>query len=170
MHSEDNCNLKRAMAVCLTLMAGRTGVVGGSLMIGALIETHCSLAFVVLSGVSLLSSLAIQSYLTKELNLDYLVCSKLRTKFNSYSSFHISVKEDDFPVINNSDTWPSGCLIAPYYGKLLPEQIICEESPCVSAPVNAAVASDLGSQEDSTQTPRVTIDGGLEATSQHISQ
>nr|CAD7579505.1 unnamed protein product [Timema californicum] len=44
----------RAMAVCLTLMAGRTGVVGGSLMIGALIETRCSLAFVVLSGVSLL--------------------------------------------------------------------------------------------------------------------
>nr|CAD7409772.1 unnamed protein product [Timema cristinae] len=43
----------RAMAVCLTLMAGRTGVVGGSLMIGALIDTHCSLAFVVLSGVSL---------------------------------------------------------------------------------------------------------------------
>nr|CAD7266492.1 unnamed protein product [Timema shepardi] len=43
----------RAMAVCLTLMAGRTGVVGGSLMIGALIETRCSLAFVVLSGVSL---------------------------------------------------------------------------------------------------------------------
>ncbi|CAG2056457.1 unnamed protein product [Timema podura] len=44
------------MAVCLTLMAGRTGVVGGSLMIGALIETHCSLAFVVLSGVSLHST------------------------------------------------------------------------------------------------------------------
>nr|CAD7585550.1 unnamed protein product [Timema genevievae] len=99
------------------------------------------------------SSLAIQSYLTKELNLDYLVCSKLKTKFNSYSSFHISVKEDDFPMINISDIWPSGCLIAPYYGKLLPEQIVCEESPCVSAPVNAAVASDLGSQEDSTRTP-----------------
>nr|CAD7201566.1 unnamed protein product [Timema douglasi] len=77
-----------------------------------------------------ISSLAIQSYLTKELNLDYLVCSKLKTKFNSYSSFHISVKEDDFPMINNGDIWPSGCLIAPFYGKLLPEQIICEESPC----------------------------------------
>nr|CAD7587621.1 unnamed protein product [Timema genevievae] len=101
------------------------------------------------------SSLAIQSYLTKELNLDYLVCSKLKTKFNSYSSFHISVKEDDFPMINISDIWPSGCLIAPYYGKLLPEQIVCEESPCVSAPVNAAVASDLGSQEDSTRTPLI---------------
>nr|CAD7457768.1 unnamed protein product [Timema tahoe] len=79
------------------------------------------------------SSLAIQSYLNKELNLDYLVCSKLKTKFNSYSSFHISVKEDDFPMINISDIWPSGCLIAPYYGKLLPEQIVCEESPCYIA-------------------------------------
>nr|CAD7428224.1 unnamed protein product [Timema monikensis] len=68
---------------------------------------------------------------------------------------HIFPKEDDFTIINNGDIWPSGCLIAPYYGKLLPEQIVCEESPCVSAPVNAAVASDLGSQEDSTRTPLV---------------
>nr|CAD7461178.1 unnamed protein product [Timema tahoe] len=44
--------------------------------------------------------------------------------------------------------------------KLLTEQIICEESPSVSAPVNAAAAaSNLGPQEDSTQTPLVTIDG-----------
>nr|CAD7586086.1 unnamed protein product [Timema genevievae] len=71
----------------------------------------------------------------------------------------LTVKEDDFPMINISDIWPSGCLIAPYYGKLLPEQIVCEESPCVSAPVNAAVASDLGSQEDSTRTPLVSING-----------
>nr|CAD7446311.1 unnamed protein product [Timema bartmani] len=74
----------------------------------------------------------------------------------------LTVKEDDFPMINISDIWPSGCLIAPYYGKLLPEQIVCEESPCESAPVNAAVASDLGSQEDSTRTPLVTINGGME--------
>nr|CAD7415404.1 unnamed protein product [Timema cristinae] len=49
-------------------------------------------------------------------------------------------------------------------------QIICEESPCVFAPVNAAVASDLGSQKGSTRTPLVTICGGLEATSQPIFQ
>nr|CAD7425561.1 unnamed protein product [Timema monikensis] len=78
--------------------------------------------------------------------------------------------ENDFTMINIGDIWPSDCLIVPYYGKLLPEQIIFEESPCVSALVKAAVASDLGSQEDSTRTPLVTIDGGLEDTSQPSSK
>nr|CAD7429727.1 unnamed protein product [Timema monikensis] len=111
------------------------------------------------------SSLDIRSNLTKELKLDYLVRSKLKTKFKSYSSFHISVKENYFTMINNGDIWRSGCLISPHYGKLLLEQIICEEFPCVSAPAKAAVASYFGSQEDSIRTPLVTMYGGLEAES-----
>jgi hypothetical protein len=53
---------------------------------------------------------------------EQLVCTKLRTKFNSYSSFHISVMEDEFSLINNIGVWPSGCIIAPYYDKLMPDQ------------------------------------------------
>jgi hypothetical protein len=49
-----------------------------------------------------------------------LVCTKLKTKFNSYSSSHISVTEDVFSLINNTGVWPSGCLIAPNYDKLMP--------------------------------------------------
>jgi hypothetical protein len=59
--------------------------------------------------------------LKKQLSLKKLVCTKLKTKFNSYSSFHISVMEDEFALINNIGVWPSGCLIAPYYGKLMPD-------------------------------------------------
>jgi hypothetical protein len=34
--------------------------------------------------------------LKEQLSLRKLVCTKLRTKFNSYSSFHISIMEDEF--------------------------------------------------------------------------
>jgi hypothetical protein len=61
--------------------------------------------------------------LKEQLSLKMLVCTKLRTKFNSYSSFHISVTEDEFALINNIGVWPSGCLIAPYYRKVTPAQI-----------------------------------------------
>lgn len=33
------------MAVCISLMLGRIGSVSGSYVMGALIETHCELAF-----------------------------------------------------------------------------------------------------------------------------
>jgi hypothetical protein len=75
--------------------------------------------------------------LKEQLNLKRLVCTKLKTKFNSYSSFHISVTEDEFSVINNIDVWPSGCLIAPYYGKLTPDQIFTPSTPEVGAPAAA---------------------------------
>jgi hypothetical protein len=65
----------------------------------------------------------ISKMLKGQLSLKKLVCTNLRTKFNSYSSFHISVTEDEFSLINNTAVWPSGCLIAPYYGKLTPDQI-----------------------------------------------
>jgi hypothetical protein len=65
--------------------------------------------------------------LTEQLSLKNLVCTRLKTKFNSHSSFHISVTEDEFPLINNTGVWPSGCLIALYYGKLTPDQVF---TPC----------------------------------------
>jgi hypothetical protein len=66
-----------------------------------------------------------------------LVCTKLKTKFNSYSSVHIFVTEDEFPLINNIGVWSSVCLIAPYYGKLTPDQIFTPSTPEVGAPAAA---------------------------------
>nr|CAD7575847.1 unnamed protein product [Timema californicum] len=74
--------------------------------------------------------------------------------------------ENDFPMINNGDIRPPGSFIAPYYRKLLLEQIICEESPCVYAPTKAAVEFYPGPQEDSIRSSLVTIVGGLEDTFQ----
>jgi hypothetical protein len=64
-----------------------------------------------------------------------LVCTRLKTKFDIYASFHISVKEEDFPPIINTGVWPDGCLIAPFYGKLTTDQVYSS-----SAPLNSVTA------------------------------
>ncbi|KAJ4440788.1 hypothetical protein ANN_10634 [Periplaneta americana] len=65
---------------------------------------------------------SIEDSLKNQLSLSSLVVTKLKTKYETYSSFHISVEEKDFHLINNTGVWPVGCLIAPFYGKLKPEQ------------------------------------------------
>jgi hypothetical protein len=75
--------------------------------------------------------------LKEQLSLEKLVCTKLITKFNSYSSCHISVTEDEFALINNIGVWPSGCLIAPYYSKLTPDEIFTPSTPEAGAPAAA---------------------------------
>jgi hypothetical protein len=81
--------------------------------------------------------------LKEQLSLRRLVCTKLRTKFDSYSSFHISVTEDESSLINNTAVWPSGCLIAPYYGMLTPDQIFTPGTPDAGAlPANGNSAVD----------------------------
>jgi hypothetical protein len=42
--------------------------------------------------------------------------------------------EDDFHLINNTGVWPNGCLIAPYYGRLNPDQIYTTETSATSRP------------------------------------
>jgi hypothetical protein len=63
------------------------------------------------------TSTDIETSLNDQRKLISLTCTRLKSKFNSYASFHISVVEDDFHLINNTGVWPSGCLIAPYYGR-----------------------------------------------------
>jgi hypothetical protein len=79
--------------------------------------------------------------LEEQLSLKKLVCTRLKTKFNTYASFHVSVIEDDFPLLNNTAFWPTGCLIAPFYGKLTPDQVYSSSTP-VSGERAPPVASD----------------------------
>ncbi|KAJ4433162.1 hypothetical protein ANN_15419 [Periplaneta americana] len=65
---------------------------------------------------------SIEDSLKNQLQLRSLVVTKLKTKYLSYSSFHITVDVRDFDSINKPEVWPAGCLIAPFYGKLKPEQ------------------------------------------------
>jgi hypothetical protein len=47
-----------------------------------------------------------------------LLCTSLKTHFNSYASFLVSFNEEGFPSHNNRGVWSDGCLIAPFYEKL----------------------------------------------------
>jgi hypothetical protein len=62
------------------------------------------------------TSTDIEKSLNEQLKLTSLACTRLKTQFNSYASFHISVVEDALYLISNNGVWPSGCLIVPYYG------------------------------------------------------
>jgi hypothetical protein len=80
----------------------------------------------------------IKSLLQDQLKLTSLCCTRLKTKFNSYASFHISVNEEDFPLINNTGVWHNGCLIAPFYGRLNADQIYRPDDPATRLNPNLA--------------------------------
>jgi hypothetical protein len=73
----------------------------------------------------------VEKSLKEQLSLKKLACTRLKTKFNTYSSFHVSVLEDEFPLINNTGVWPTGCLIAPFYGRLTPDQVYAPSTPVI---------------------------------------
>ncbi|GBN84675.1 hypothetical protein AVEN_11615-1 [Araneus ventricosus] len=64
----------------------------------------------------------ITNYLSS-LKLQYLQRNRLKTKFQSYASFHIEVYECDLPLILDASFWPEGCLITEVYGKFRKDQI-----------------------------------------------
>jgi hypothetical protein len=90
------------------------------------------------------TSTDIEKSLNEQLKLTSLTYTRLKTKFHSFASFHISVVEDYFNLVNNTGVWRSGCLIAPYYGRLNPDQIYSamSASSCSSFPVGGVSTLD----------------------------
>jgi hypothetical protein len=95
------------------------------------------------------TSTDIEKSLNEQLKLTSLTCTRLKAKFNSYASFHISVVEDDFHLINNTGVWPSGCLIAPYYARLNPEQIYSASSRPASPAAGVSTLDPIGGPANS---------------------
>jgi hypothetical protein len=79
----------------------------------------------------------VEKSLKERLSLKRIVCTRLKTKFNAYASFHISVNEEDFPFINKTDVWPNGSLIAPFYEKLTSDKVYSSSAPLTSVPAVA---------------------------------
>jgi hypothetical protein len=74
----------------------------------------------------------VEKSLKDQLQLASLACTRLKTRHNSNASFHVSVAEGDFHLINNTGVWPNDCLITPYYGRLSPDQIYTVDAPDMS--------------------------------------
>ena len=70
------------------------------------------------------------------LGFDFLSCHKLKTKFQSYSSFHIQVYESDFYRLMDESTWPEGCIVTEFFGKLRKDQIF-EDNSMSSGNINS---------------------------------
>lgn len=47
-----------------------------------------------------------------------IVCSKMVTRFPSYSSFHLSCDQAVFDAINKPEVWPEGSIFHPFFGQL----------------------------------------------------
>ncbi|GBM57525.1 hypothetical protein AVEN_97641-1 [Araneus ventricosus] len=83
----------------------------------------------------------ITNYLSS-LKLQYLQCNRLKTKFQSYASFHIEVYECDLQLLLDASFWPEGCLITEFYGKLRKDQIsqaFTSESPANLPESNSSI-------------------------------
>ena len=47
-----------------------------------------------------------------------IVCSKMVTRFPSYSSFHLSCDQAVFDAINKPEVWPEGSIFHQFFGQL----------------------------------------------------
>ncbi|KAG0442747.1 hypothetical protein HPB47_015626 [Ixodes persulcatus] len=45
-------------------------------------------------------------------------CTKLASRYDPYTSFHVSVNDEDFEKLVCPDLWPEGCLFRPFLGRL----------------------------------------------------
>ncbi|GBN62594.1 hypothetical protein AVEN_33327-1 [Araneus ventricosus] len=55
---------------------------------------------------------------------------RLKTKFQTYASFHTRVFEDDLQKLLDASVWPEGCLISEFFfGKFRNDQIYQEVIP-----------------------------------------
>jgi len=54
-------------------------------------------------------------------------CIKLKTRFDSYSSFWVDAPEDMFSKVFRTEVWPEGSIISEFFGRLKPQQILDEE-------------------------------------------
>jgi hypothetical protein len=94
-------------------------------------------------------------------SLKNLFCTRLKTKFNSYSSYHVLVLEDEFPLINNTGVWPTGCLIAPFSGKLTPDWVYSHNTPVIGGrSISKAHSQVNGGSLVSSLSPRAIDNNG----------
>lgn len=69
----------------------------------------------------------IKRIVESSVTLSRLKVSKIRTRRQDlYASFHVEVLDSDFEKIDTENVWPDGCLMKPFWGRLLPEIVISD--------------------------------------------
>lgn len=71
----------------------------------------------------------VADYLQHEASISYLKVVKLKTKFDSYSTFYVAVAEKEFPAVFNPMMWPEGILLKEYKGPLKDSRVYQQPDP-----------------------------------------
>lgn len=75
------------------------------------------------------SSRDIEEMVRGSVTLSELKVTKLKTRHDDYSSFHVEVLSSDLIKIDDVNVWPNGCLIKVFYGPLISDVIVSEDTP-----------------------------------------
>ncbi|CAN7944991.1 unnamed protein product [Ixodes hexagonus] len=75
----------------------------------------------------------ISSHLSS-LCIEKLECRRLKTRYNTYSSFHVSVDAEDFDKLSDPAVWPKSCLFKPFRGSLREDLLHASEEAPTSTP------------------------------------
>lgn len=75
----------------------------------------------------------LEDVLRSNFDLTSLKCTRVKAKYSDYSSFHVCVNVNEYERLNNTDCWPEGALVLPFYGKLLPSQVYSTEDETSTA-------------------------------------
>lgn len=70
----------------------------------------------------------VKALITSAVNVNSVICTRLKTKFDSYNSFYVDFPADAFDSIAAPEVWPKGVLVLPYYGRLSKKNIYEENS------------------------------------------
>ncbi|KAG0420861.1 hypothetical protein HPB47_003226 [Ixodes persulcatus] len=61
--------------------------------------------------------------------IDKVECRRLKTRFDTYASFHVAVAAEDFAKIADPAVWPKSCLFKPFRGTLRRDMLHASEGP-----------------------------------------
>lgn len=64
------------------------------------------------------SSADVREHLGQFLGPKELRCTKLKTRYGGYSSFHVAAVDDDIEALFDPNIWPEGCLFREFQGRL----------------------------------------------------
>ncbi|CAN7977700.1 unnamed protein product, partial [Ixodes persulcatus] len=61
--------------------------------------------------------------------IDKVECRRLKTRFDTYASFHVAVAAEDFAKLADPAVWPKSCLFKPFRGTLRRDMLHASEGP-----------------------------------------
>lgn len=77
----------------------------------------------------------ISSHLSS-VGVEEVECRKLKTRYDSYASFHVSVAAKDFDKLSDPAVWPKSCLFKAFRGALREDLLHASEAAAAAAPLN----------------------------------